>query len=88
MNPPQVSCSASPSTVKSGDPVTITASASSPDNAQITGYAYQGTDENACSDLQNTTPVDESAVQPSENAYPRPRTAVPSRHHAAASPQQ
>ena len=41
MNPPQVSCSASPSTVKSGDPSTITASASSPDNAQITGYAYQ-----------------------------------------------
>ncbi len=245
MNPPQVSCSASPSTVKSGDPVTITASASSPDNAQITGYAYQasggrisgtgtsatldttgasgpisvtvtatdsrnltgsgscsvgievppppptcskinsiqfpdlkrpwrvdntakailddvasrlksdpnakivivgyadgekapmvgtgknrhamnlaaqravnakaylvqqqgvdssrievrqgtgqqqladiiwvpqGTDENACADLQNTTPVDESAVQPSENAYPKPRTAAQVRHHAA-----
>jgi len=41
MNPPQVSCSASPSTVKSGDPSTITATVSSPDNAQITGYAYQ-----------------------------------------------
>jgi len=41
MNPPQVSCSASPSTVKSGDPSTITATANSPDNAQITGYAYQ-----------------------------------------------
>ena len=41
MNPPQVSCSVNPSTVKSGDPSTITAMASSPDNAQITGYAYQ-----------------------------------------------
>ncbi len=246
MNPPQVSCSASPSTVKSGDPVTITAIASSPDNAQITGYSYQasagrisgtgttatldttgapsgpisvtvtatdsrnltgsgscsvgielppppptcskinsiqfpdakrpwrvdntakailddvasrlksdpnakiviigyadgekapmvgtgknrhamnlaaqravnakaylvqqqgvdasrvevrqgtgqqqladiisvpqGADENACSDLQNTTAVDESMVQPSENAYPKPRAAAPAHHHAA-----
>jgi len=41
MNPPQVSCSVNPSTVKSGDPSTITAMASSPDSAQITGYAYQ-----------------------------------------------
>ena len=41
MNPPQVSCSASPSTVKSGEPSTITATASSPDNSPITGYAYQ-----------------------------------------------
>ena len=43
MNPPQVSCSANPSTVKSGDPSTITATASSPDNSQITGYAYTAT---------------------------------------------
>ncbi len=43
MNPPQVSCSVNPSTVKSGDPSTITAMASSPDNAQITGYAYTAT---------------------------------------------
>ncbi len=41
MNPPQVSCSANPSTVKSGDPSTITATATSPDSSQITGYAYQ-----------------------------------------------
>jgi outer membrane protein OmpA-like peptidoglycan-associated protein len=41
LHPPQVSCSVNPSTVKSGDPSTITAMASSPDNAQITGYAYQ-----------------------------------------------
>lgn len=43
MNPPQVSCSVNPSTVKSGDPSTITASATSPDSAQITGYAYTAT---------------------------------------------
>ncbi len=43
MNPPQVSCSANPTTVKSGDPSTITASASSPDGAQITGYSYTST---------------------------------------------
>ena len=40
MNPPQVSCSVSPSTVQSGSPSTITATATSPDNAQITGYSY------------------------------------------------
>ncbi|MGC2112539.1 MAG: OmpA family protein, partial [Candidatus Korobacteraceae bacterium] len=43
MNPPQVNCSANPSTVKSGDPSTITASATSPDNSQITGYTYTAT---------------------------------------------
>ncbi len=43
MNPPQVSCSASPADVKAGEPVTITATASSPDNSQITGYSYQAT---------------------------------------------
>jgi outer membrane protein OmpA-like peptidoglycan-associated protein len=40
MNPPQVSCSVNPSTVQSGSTSTITATASSPDNAQITNYAY------------------------------------------------
>ena len=40
MNPPQVSCSVNPSTVQAGSPSTITATASRPDNAQITGYAY------------------------------------------------
>ncbi len=40
MNPPQVSCSVSPSTVQAGNPVTITASVSSPDGAQITGTTY------------------------------------------------
>ncbi|MGA2369355.1 MAG: OmpA family protein, partial [Candidatus Korobacteraceae bacterium] len=43
MNPPQVSCSTNPSTVQSGNPSTITASASSPDGAQITGYSYTST---------------------------------------------
>ena len=40
-NPPQVSCQAAPLTVKAGEPSTITASATSPDNAEITGYTYQ-----------------------------------------------
>jgi outer membrane protein OmpA-like peptidoglycan-associated protein len=40
MNPPQVSCSANPSTVQGGSPSTVTASATSPDNSQITGYSY------------------------------------------------
>jgi outer membrane protein OmpA-like peptidoglycan-associated protein len=39
-NPPQVTCSANPTTVKAGDPSTITANATSPDNAQISGYSY------------------------------------------------
>jgi len=39
-NPPQVTCSASPTTVKSGETATITANATSPDGAQITNYAY------------------------------------------------
>ena len=47
-------------------------------------WVPQGADENACADLQNTTPVDESVVKPSENAYPKPRTATPMRHHHAA----
>jgi outer membrane protein OmpA-like peptidoglycan-associated protein len=40
MNPPQVSCSVTPSTVQGGSPSTITATATSPDNAQVTGYSY------------------------------------------------
>jgi len=40
MNPPQVSCSANPSTVQSGTPSTITVTASSPDNSQISNYSY------------------------------------------------
>ena len=41
MNPPQVSCSVNPSHGEVGDsPSTITATATSPDNAQITGYSY------------------------------------------------
>jgi len=39
-NPPQVTCQANPNNVKSGEPSTITANATSPDNAQITNYAY------------------------------------------------
>ena len=43
-------------------------------------WVPQGADENACADLQNTTPVDESVVKPSVNAYPKPRTAAPAHH--------
>jgi hypothetical protein len=49
-------------------------------------WVPQGADENACADLQNTTPVDESVVKPSENAYPKPRKAAPARHKKAAAP--
>ncbi len=52
-------------------------------------WVPQGADENACADLQNTTPVDESVVKPSENAYPKPKkAAAPAHHHkkAAAAP--
>jgi outer membrane protein OmpA-like peptidoglycan-associated protein len=59
-------------------------------------WVPQGADESACADLQNTTPVDESVVKPSENAYPKPRTAAAPMHHhkkgaaeaPAAAPQQ
>ena len=56
-------------------------------------WCPQGADENASPDLQNTTPVDESVVKPSENAYPKPRNAAPAHHHKkaaapAAAPQQ
>jgi outer membrane protein OmpA-like peptidoglycan-associated protein len=52
-------------------------------------WVPQGADEATCADLQNTTQVDESVVKPSENAYPKPRTAPAPRHKkAAAAPQQ
>jgi hypothetical protein len=44
-------------------------------------WVPQGADENACADLQNTTPVDESVVKPSQNAYPKPKAAAPMKHH-------
>jgi len=42
-NPPQVTCQANPTTVKSGETSTITASAVSPDKAEISSYAYSAT---------------------------------------------
>lgn len=41
-HPPVISCSASPNTVKSGDPATVTATASSPDNRPLT-YSWNAT---------------------------------------------
>jgi outer membrane protein OmpA-like peptidoglycan-associated protein len=42
-NPPQVTCQANPNTVQAGTPSTITASATSPDNAEISSYSYTST---------------------------------------------
>ncbi len=50
-------------------------------------WVPQGADENACADLQNTTPVDESLVKPSQNAYPKAATAPRAHHGTAASGQ-
>ena len=51
-------------------------------------WVPQGADTATASVLQGTTPVDESVVTPSENAYPKPKTAAPMHHHkkAAAPP--
>ncbi len=58
-------------------------------------WVPQGADENACADLQNTTPVDESMVKPNQKVWPRGAGAAPApmAHHkkkaaAAAPPQQ
>ena len=49
-------------------------------------WVPQGANENDatnCAPLANTTPVDESVVKPSENAYPKPKkAAAPAHHHA------
>jgi hypothetical protein len=39
-NPPQVACSANPTSIKSGESSTITANATSPNNSPISSYAY------------------------------------------------
>jgi hypothetical protein len=44
-------------------------------------WVPQGADINTAPLLQSTTPVDESVVTPSQNAYPKPRTEAPARHH-------
>jgi len=54
-------------------------------------WVPQGADTASAPLLQGTTPVDESMVTPSENAYPKPKTAAPMHHHkkaAAAAPAQ
>ncbi len=54
-------------------------------------WVPQGADTASSPLLQGTTPVDESVVTPSENAYPKPKTAAPVHHHhkqAAAAPAQ
>jgi outer membrane protein OmpA-like peptidoglycan-associated protein len=48
----------------------------------------QGADAAAAPILQGTTPVDESVVKPSTNAYPMPHTAAPKHKKAKAAPAQ
>jgi hypothetical protein len=43
----------------------------------------QGADSGSCALLQGTTPVDESVVKPSENAYPKPKSEAPVHHKGA-----
>lgn len=63
MNPPQVSCSISPSTVQAGSPVTITANVTSPDGAQITSTSYQASGGHV-SGTGNTATEDTAGVSP------------------------
>ncbi|MFZ0705695.1 MAG: OmpA family protein [Candidatus Korobacteraceae bacterium] len=63
MNPPQVSCSVSPSTVQAGSPVTITANVTSPDGAQITSTSYQASGGHV-SGTGNTATEDTAGVSP------------------------
>lgn len=63
MNPPQVSCSVSPSTVQAGSPVTITANVSSPDGAQITSTSYQASGGHV-NGTGNTATEDTAGVSP------------------------
>jgi hypothetical protein len=49
-------------------------------------WVPQGADTVTASLLQGTTPVNESVMRPSENAYPKPKTEAPTRHHKAAVP--
>jgi hypothetical protein len=59
-NPPQVTCSANPTSINSGESSTITANATSPDNSPISSYAYTSTagtiSGSGTSATLNTTP--------------------------------
>ncbi len=61
MNPPQVSCSANPSTVQGGGASTITTSATSPDGVQITGITYTASAGNI-SGTGNTATLDTAGL--------------------------
>lgn len=63
MNPPQVACSISPSTVQAGSPATITANVSSSDGAQITSTSYQASGGHV-SGTGNTATEDTAGVSP------------------------
>ena len=60
-NPPVVSCSANPPTVQTGTPSTISTTATSPDNAQITGVTYTASAGNI-SGTGNTATLDTTGL--------------------------
>lgn len=62
-NPPQVTCSANPTSVQPGQSSTITADATSPDKSNITGYAYTASG-GAINGTGNTATLDTTS-QPS-----------------------
>ena len=61
MNPPQVSCSANPSTIQGGGASTITTTATSPDGAQITGITYTAS-AGSISGTGNTATLDAAGL--------------------------
>ena len=63
MNPPQVSCSISPSTVQAGSPVTITSTVTSPDGSQISSVSYQASAGHVTGS-GNTATEDTAGVSP------------------------
>ncbi len=64
-NPPQVTCQANPQTVQAGTPSTITATATSPDNAAISNYAWTSTGGHI-SGTGNTATLDTTGASPGE----------------------
>jgi hypothetical protein len=64
MNPPQVSCSANPSTVQAGTPSTITTTATSPDpGVTVSSYSYQAS-AGTISGTGTTATLDTAGTQP------------------------
>lgn len=60
-NPPQISCSANPATVQSGQPSTISCTCTSPDNAQLQPLAWSTTGGTVAGEGMNATLSTEGA---------------------------